>query len=184
MWKPHRPVIKSEGESTTKIRPVFNCSLKTGKNPSLNEAAYAGVDLMSGLLDLLLKFKSNDYFMLADIKQAFLQIKLSKLEDKNRFSFLLVENGKLVAYRYTSIVFGFISSPFILNYIIKEHIAKYPQAICHEPLNNNLYVDNLIVTNNDPKKLADIHVSADKVMKEGGFLLREWKNNNIELREK
>ena len=149
IWIPHRPVIKSEGESTTKIRPVFNCSLKTGKNPSLNEAAYAGLDLMSGLLDLLLKFRSNDYFMLADIKQAFLQIKLSKLEDKNRFSFLLVENGKLVAYRYTSIVFGFISSPFILNYIIKEHIAKYPQAICHEPLNNNLYVDNLIVTNND-----------------------------------
>ena len=103
--------------------------------------------------------------MLADIKQAFLQIKLSKLEDKNRFSFLLVENGRLVAYRYTSIVFGFVSSPFILNYIIKEHVAKYPQAVCHDALNNNLHVDNLVVTSNDPQGLADLHVSADAVMK-------------------
>ena len=46
--------------------------------------------------------------------------------------------------------------------------------MCHDALNNNLYVDNLIVTSNDVQKLADLHVSADVVMKEGGFLLREW----------
>ena len=94
IWIPHRPVFKTEGESTTKIRPVFNCSLKRGDKPSLNEAAYSGIDLMSGLLDLLIKFRSNDFFLLADIKQAFLQIKLSEVEDRNRFSFLLVENGR------------------------------------------------------------------------------------------
>ena len=28
-WIPHRPVIRMEEQVTTKIRPVFNCSLKT-----------------------------------------------------------------------------------------------------------------------------------------------------------
>ena len=61
-WTPHRPVIKTEEQITTKIRPVFNCSLKTAKDsPSLNEAAYPGIDLMSSLLKLMLAFRTNKY---------------------------------------------------------------------------------------------------------------------------
>jgi predicted acetyltransferase len=51
------------------------------------------------------------------IKQTFIQIKLKKEEDRNMFSFLVMEKGQLVPYRYTSIVSGFVSSPFILNYM-------------------------------------------------------------------
>lgn len=36
IWIPHRPVLKSDPTSTTKIRPVFNFSLKAGDAPSLN----------------------------------------------------------------------------------------------------------------------------------------------------
>ena len=100
VWVPHRPVIKTEPNSTTKIRPVFNCSLKTDNKPSLNEAAYAGVNLMNDLTKLALYFRSNKYVMLSDIKQAFLQIQLANDADKNRFSFFMKENDNLVAYRY------------------------------------------------------------------------------------
>ena len=45
-WIPHRPVIEMDEQVTTKIRPVFNCSLKTNKElSSLNEVAYLGIDL-------------------------------------------------------------------------------------------------------------------------------------------
>lgn len=89
-WIPHRPVLKTAEQVTTKIRPVFNCSLKTNKElPSINEAAYTGIDLMGSLLKLLLYFRSNKYVMLGDIKQAFLMIKLSSEYDKNRFCFFL-----------------------------------------------------------------------------------------------
>ena len=95
---PHRPVIKTDEHTTTKIRPVFNCSLKVGKAPSLNEAAFPGVDLMNNLLSLLLYFRTNDYVVLADIMKAFLQIRLSSESDRNRFCFFRKINGKLVAY--------------------------------------------------------------------------------------
>ena len=42
IWILHRPISKSDPTSTTKIRPVFNCSLKIGDSPSLNEATYQG----------------------------------------------------------------------------------------------------------------------------------------------
>ena len=54
IWIPHRPVIRNEANVTAKIRPVFNCSLKMGKAPSLNEADFPGIDLMNNLLSLLL----------------------------------------------------------------------------------------------------------------------------------
>ena len=71
IWIPHRLVIRTEANVTTKIRPVFNCSLKMGKSPSLNEAAFPGIDLMNNLLSLLLYFRSNFYVLLSDIAKAF-----------------------------------------------------------------------------------------------------------------
>ena len=67
---PHRPVIKMDDFTTTKIRPVFNCSLKIGKAPSLNEAAFPGIDLMNNLFSLLLYFRTNNIIILADIVKA------------------------------------------------------------------------------------------------------------------
>ena len=91
-WIPHRPVIRTDAQVTTKIRPVFNCSLKTSKNlPSLNEAAYPGIDLMGSILKLLFYFRTNNLVMLSDIKQAFLMVKLATEFDKNRFCFFLEE---------------------------------------------------------------------------------------------
>ena len=44
IWIPHRPVIRNEANVTTKIRQVFNCRLKMGKAPSLNEAGFPCID--------------------------------------------------------------------------------------------------------------------------------------------
>ena len=94
IWVPHRPVIREDSVSS-KIRPVFNCSLKTKRQlPSINEAAYPGVDLMNSLVQLLISFRPHKFSLLADVKQAFLQIKLKKEEDRNRFCFLLRKGSK------------------------------------------------------------------------------------------
>ena len=179
---PHRPVIKMEAQVTTKIRPVFNCSLKTHKNlPSLNEAAYPGIDLMSSLLQLLLKFRCNKYVVLADIKQAFLAIKLLTEEDKNRFCFFWIENDKIVTYRYTSLVFGFVSSPFILHYVMRFHASKFPNDLCSKLLTENFYVDNFFYSSNDCEELEYVYKEACVRMNEASFFLRSWNSNLPEL---
>ncbi|KAG1661544.1 DNA damage-binding protein 1 [Nymphon striatum] len=52
-WIPHRPVYKVDEFSTTKIRPVLNCSLRRGKNPSLNMAAFSVPFILNFVLKLL-----------------------------------------------------------------------------------------------------------------------------------
>ena len=88
IWIPHRPVFKTDEQSTTKMRPVFNASLKTKKGaPSLNEASYCGINLMKDMSELLMLFRTNHYVYLSDIHKAFLMIKLKKVEDRSRFCF-------------------------------------------------------------------------------------------------
>ena len=181
-WIPHRAVLKHDAQTTTKVRVVLNCSVKTDSFPSLNEAAYPGVDLMENLLKLLLMIRTNNYFVSADISKAFLQIRLKLESDKDKFYILWrKKDGSLTAFRYCSIVFGFVSSPFILNYIIKHHVEKYPQNECTKILGSQFYVDNLFFTGNCPKKLNDLYLQAQTTMAEGGFILRSWMSNCPEL---
>ena len=183
VWIPHRPIIRTHDNVTTKIRPVFNCSLKVNDSPSINESAYAGVNLMTDLTKLLLYFRSNKFVMISDIKQAFLQIFLKNDFDKNRFSFFMYENNQLITYRYKTIIFGLNASPFILNYVIKHHVTQYPQDKCSELLNSKFYVDNLLITSNSIDELNDLYKLSYDRMKEGGFTLRSWNTNSEHLRD-
>ena len=185
VWIPHRPVIKNDDMTTTKIRIVLNCSMKIHGSPSLNEAAYPGVNLMGDLLELLIKSRCNDFLVISDIKSAFLMIKLKYDEDKNKFAILWRDDtGNLIAYRYKTIVFGFASSPFILNQIIKFHIKNYPNDKCTHFLNKNIYVDNLFFTGDSFHTLVDYYAETSKRMAEGGFILRSWASNCTALKDK
>ena len=54
-------------------------------------------------------------FFLADIAKAFLQIRLNRETDSNCISFCLVSDGEYKFFRYNSMIFKFVTSPFILN---------------------------------------------------------------------
>ena len=181
IWIPHRPIIKKDPQTTTKIRPVFNCSLKTDGNPSLNDAAYSGNSFMNSLLDLLFLFRSEKYVMLSDIKQAFLQIRLKLEDDKNRFCFFWNDNGTLKTYRYQTIIFGHTSSPFLLHQVLKYHAKQYPDDKVTQLLLHNMYVDNFIVSGSDVDELSEIFHVACQRLAEGGFNLRSWISNNADL---
>lgn len=99
--------FKNEDPSTTKICPVFNCTLKSGNSVSLNEAAYPRVNLLFTTV------------LLADIRKALLMIHLASNSDKSKFCFFLKNNNCLKCYRYITIIFGFNASLFILNCILK-----------------------------------------------------------------
>ena len=98
IWIPHWPVIKKDEQSNTKIRPVFNCSLKTRRSCSLKQASYPGINLINYMLELLLLFKINIYILLADIRKAFLIIKLNSDKDKNRFCIFLKEGDRIICF--------------------------------------------------------------------------------------
>ena len=173
-----------EDNVTTKIRIVLNCSMKIGKNPSINDSCYPGVNLVANLFELLLRVRADDYLVLSDIRKAYLMIKLKSEEDKNRFTILWKkENGDLVAYRYCTIVFGLISSAFILHRVIDHHLSRYANDLCNRVLTDNKYVDNVFLTGNDQADLLELCGEVRERMEEGGFRLRSWASNSNTLND-
>ena len=119
--------------------------------------------------------------MLADIRKAILMIKLGSHEDRNRFCFFMKEGNKLVCFRYTTFIFGFNASPFILDFIIKHHANKFPADNCTDVL-KKFYVDILIKTMNSIDVLSYLYRKANKRMEKGNFHLRSGNTNCIKLK--
>ena len=71
-YLPHRSVIRND-KLTIKIRAVFDASCKVS-GPSLNECLYSDPNLTVKIFDILLWFRLNKIGVLADIKQAFLNV--------------------------------------------------------------------------------------------------------------
>ena len=112
----------------------------------------------------------------------FFMIKLKNEKDKNRFCFFVKLGDKLVCYRYTTIIFGYNSSPFILNYVIRYLADLFPNDNVCDIMKNNFFVDNLVTTSNDVQELINVYHESVSRFGQVGFDLRSCNTNNSELR--
>ena len=94
----------------------------------LNDCVYSGINLFTEVLDLLIRFRMDRYVIQADIKKTFLKIKLKNVKDRNRFWFFVKVKDKLVWFRYKTLTYGFVASPFILNFVLEHHVENYPMS--------------------------------------------------------
>ncbi|GBO46640.1 hypothetical protein AVEN_64587-1, partial [Araneus ventricosus] len=183
-YLPHRPVIKPSS-NTTKVRPVFDASFKKPGFASLNECLSVGPSLIHKILPLLLRFRSGAIGVIADVKQAFLQIRL-RTEDRDVLRFLWWENtgcSEIRIYRHCRVVFGVSFSPFLLNAAISYHLEREKfqteslrKTIDH--LKEGFYVNNLVTSVNDATELEQLKSQSIEIMKEGAFELRCWASND------
>ena len=71
-YLPHREVVRND-KSSTKMRIVFNASVKGSNGTSLNSCLYKGPNLTPKLYDVLLKFRCHEIAITADIEKAYHQ---------------------------------------------------------------------------------------------------------------
>ncbi|XP_035213069.1 uncharacterized protein LOC118187002 [Stegodyphus dumicola] len=88
----HQAVIK-DSSLTTKVRPVFDASLKDENGNSLNACLEKGPNLIEMLPKLLIQFRQHAIGVTADIRKAFLQISLC-VRDRDFFEIPVVERFK------------------------------------------------------------------------------------------
>ena len=77
-----------QDRETTKTHIIFNGSLRNGNEPSLTSVLYTGPCLLPNLYEILVCFRFGIISVVSDIKQAFLQIKITpKLHRACKISF-------------------------------------------------------------------------------------------------
>ena len=145
---PHKPV-KRETATTTKLRIIFDASAKPNENsPSLNECLETGPPLQNLLWNVLVRNRLKPIALTADIKQAFLQVRI-RTEDRDVLRFHWIKNkdpSAIEVLRFTRALFGLVQSPFLLAGTLKLHLEnlreRYPSEI--EEILRSLYVDDVI----------------------------------------
>ena len=146
-YLPHREVVRSDKE-TTKLRIVFDASAKRD-GPSLNDCVHAGPPLSPLPMDITMRFRCYQIALVGDIEKAFLMVGV-KEADRDVLRFLWVKDPfasepKVEINRFTRLVFGVSSSPFLLNATLQHHMSKYalsdPEFV--KKFLEVLYVDDL-----------------------------------------
>ena len=117
--------------------------------------------------------------MTADIEKAFLMIAVNE-RDRDVLRFIWVDDitkdePKLQIYRFTRVVFGVSSSPFLLNATVKFHLENFIEShkAVVEHLLQSTYVDDIVSGADSEDEAFDLYAQAKELFRRGGFNL--WK---------
>ena len=158
-------------------------------NPSLNDCLDVGPSLLPLLYDILLRFRLNKVALTGDIEKAFLNIRVAP-EHRDLLRFLWVEdieaeNPKIVVYRFASVLFGCISSPFLLNQTVKHHMATFSDdEEFVSSVSNSLYCDDFIGGCNSVEDALTLYEKLKTRFQQDGFNMRKWMSNCQEVLDK
>ncbi|XP_070546929.1 uncharacterized protein [Ptychodera flava] len=184
-YLPHRSVKKDS--TTTPIRVVYDCSCRQSDSPSLNDCLQTGPPLLNDLSSILLRFRVHDIALSSDIEKAFLNVRLDE-NDRKFTKFLWLSDpsdpeSPFKVYRFKTVLFGAVCSPFILNAVVKTHLESNNNTPIAADLKDNIYVDNVISGVNNTTEATKYYTDANSLMKSAGFNLRSWSSNNDEIRK-
>ncbi|XP_047993200.1 uncharacterized protein LOC125231707 isoform X2 [Leguminivora glycinivorella] len=169
------------------MRIVYDASSKSNKNTkSLNECLYRGPLMLEDLTGLLIKFRTHHIGLTSDIEKAFLQMALhEKDRDVTRFLWLKdtskpVSQDNLLYLRFCRVPFGVISSPFLLNATIKEHLNNAEDQHVRQKA-NDIYVDNFVSGCSTTAEAIELYKSLKGSFQDISMSLRDWSSNSEEF---
>ena len=184
-YLPHHAVVCQDKE-TTKVRIVYDASARSD-GPSLNDCLHAGPKFDQRIFDLLLRFHVHQVAFTADIEKAFLMVSMAKT-DQEVLRFLWVDDiekdqPQPLVLRFTRVVFGVSSSPFLLNATIRHHLEKHSslQPALVEKLSQSFYVDDIVTGGGDEDQAYQIFQASKEILKKGGFNLQKLCSNSAML---
>src|SRR5699024_5628614 len=109
----------------------------------------------------------------ADIRKAFLQIRLP-LEDRKYVRYLWTDSkGQLVTHQFASVLFGATSSPYILFAVLgklfREHSDQEFQSFPED-----VYMDDGLITGKSSSELRRRLEAIQAIMSKGSFELHKF----------
>jgi hypothetical protein len=184
-YLPHHPVVRRDKE-TTKVRVVYDAS-SHADGPSLNDCLHTGPKFDQKIFDILLRFRVHRVVVTADIEKAFLMVGVAR-EDRDVLRFLwfddaFSEEPKVVELRFSRVVFGVSSSPYLLNATIRHHLQQYSQTQPElvQKISKSMYVDDLVTGADTEEQALQMFQDSKRMLKEGGFNLRKFCSNSVSL---
>ena len=125
--------VHKQSSTTTRIRAVFDASMKSASGVSLNDVLMVGPTVHLLLVDVILRFRMHRIALITDVTKMYRAIKLIPANHNvHRFVWRAESADSLRDYRTNRVPFGVSSSSFIANMCMErnsaEFVHKYPLA--------------------------------------------------------
>ncbi|XP_072392371.1 uncharacterized protein [Diabrotica undecimpunctata] len=178
----HHCVLKDS--VTNKLRVVFDGSMKTTSNLSLNDIMLPGYTVQRELFDILINFRLFKYCIVADLRHMYRQIRVNPeqvflLNILWRYS----PQEDLKCLQLETVTYGLNNSGFLSTRCLKElaqkHSDKFPLA--SDALLNCCYIDDVLYGCNDFETLFEIHRQLTECLNLACFSLHKWCANSPEF---
>ena len=187
-YLPHHAVVTPR-KTTTKVRIVCNGSAKSIKgNLSLNECLFRGPVMLEDLVGIIMRFRTHTIAIVADSEKAYLQVGL-RHEDRDAVRILWVKDitkglseDNLVILRFTRVLFGIISSGFMLAATVKHHLTKVGTENAQLTIKDT-YVDNTATGKEKVSEAVIYYKETKKIFQDMSMNVREWGSNSDEFME-
>lgn len=162
-----------------KFRRVYDCSA-VFENESLNRQLMKGPNLLSDLLDILIRFREYPVAMAADIGEMYNQVRIPP-EDQYCLQFLWRDDvsSPVKTFRFSRMLFGDVSAPcravHVLKCIAQEGEADYPHGA--KAIRDNMYLDDFMISCPSEQSACIVQHEVNILIEQGGFRFKKWVSN-------
>ncbi|XP_072384617.1 uncharacterized protein [Diabrotica undecimpunctata] len=182
-YMPHHAVVH-ETSKTTRVRVVFDASMKSESGLSLNEVQCVGPTLQDDLFSIVLRFRKYQFVMTADISKMYRMIQVSPEQRKlQRIFWRQNAADDLKCYQLNTVTYGTASAPYLavrcLTQLASEHEKDNPKA--SESIKRSLYMDDYLEGADSEHKLLTLQAQVTSILASAGFQLRKWLCNKRRL---
>lgn len=186
VYLPHHAVIRND-KTTTKVRIVFDASMKGTNGVSLNDDLMVGPTLQPPLRHIIMRWRLHPISLCADVIKMYRQVKISPAHaDFHRVVWRDESASEIEEYRLLRVTFGTASAPYLavksLQQVAVDEGAQYPEV--SENIRNNFYVDDLMTGCQTIEEGLKLHKDMETVLTKGGFQLQKWISSCKELDRK
>ena len=89
------------------------------------------------------------------------------------------ENNELIEYRFSRVVMGTTSLPFLLSETLNKHIKSHAEnAQFAEKVLDSIHVDDLTAGEESESKAYTLYENCKQTLKKASFDLRKFKSNS------
>lgn len=173
--------VRKDSSTTTKIRAVFDASMKTASGVSLNDMLMVGPTVHPSLVDVLIRFRMHRIAIVADISKMYRAVELPPSDrDFHRFVWRSNPGDTLQDCRMTRVTFGVSSSSFVANMAVKQNAADYAHEypLAAKVVDEGFYVDDCLTGADSLEESIELRRQLQELFAKADFLLRKWNSSN------
>ncbi|XP_072160829.1 uncharacterized protein [Bemisia tabaci] len=180
---PHHGIWKQTSTSS-KMRVVFDASMKTTSGKALNDVVLKGEKLQTDIIQVLTLFRFPRYVFTADVCKMYRQILVNQ-EDRPYQRILWREDPSqpIKEYELQTVTYGVTSSPYVCLRTMRQHGdntgEKYPVA--KEILTKKVFVDDILAGADSIQETKHARDEIIECAGECNMELKKWSSNDPEI---